>query len=285
MKVLVLGAKGNLGTQLVAVFGARGHETAAYDKEEVDLLDFAAATALVRDGGWDVVINAVAWNDVDGAEDAEKRETCRKLNAELPGVLAAACAASGARFVHYSTDYVFGGTRPEGYAEVAEPDPLSEYGRSKAAGERAALAAGGQVFVCRTSKLFGPRGTSSAAKPSFPDIIVAAAQTKPELTVVDEESGCPTYTLDLAEATHRLLHDDAAPGVYHLVSGGPPVTWYGFTKEIFGLLGVTTPVRPVPMSAFPRPAVRPKAAPLLNTKRPPLPDRRDAMEKYLVNSR
>lgn len=281
MKTLVLGAKGNLGTQLVPVFGAAGHEVAAYDREEIDALDFAAVAALVRDGGWGAVINAIAWNDVDGAEDAAKRETCWKLNAELPGVLATAAREAQAALVHYSTDYVFSGTRPEGYAEAAAPNPISEYGRSKAAGERAVLEAGGRAYVCRTSKLFGPPGTSAAAKPSFVDVIIRAGETKPELTVVDEEAGCPTYTVDLAKATHRLLHDDFDPGLYHLVNSGPGVTWYGFTQEIFAEVGLATPAKPVPMSAFPRPAARPKTAVLLNTKFPPLRDRREALREYL----
>ncbi|MDD5252064.1 MAG: dTDP-4-dehydrorhamnose reductase [Patescibacteria group bacterium] len=280
MRILVLGAKGNLGTQLVEVFGAAGHEVAAFDRDEIDATDFDAVTALVRDSGWDAVVNAIAWNDVDGAEDPAKRDACWKLNAELPGVLAKAAREAGATLVHYSSDYVFSGDKPGGYVESDVPDSISEYGRSKAAGEQAVAAAGGRSYVCRTSKLFGPPGASPASKPGFADIIVKAAKTKPELTVVDDEFGCPTYTRDLAEATRRLVEGGFEAGIYHLVSSGPAVTWFGFTKEIFGLLGITTPVRPVPMSAFPRPAPRPKAAVLLNTKFPPLPDRHDALKRH-----
>jgi dTDP-4-dehydrorhamnose reductase len=281
MNVLILGAKGNLGTQLVAVFRAAGHEVAAFDREEIDATDFVSVSTLVREGNWDAVVNAVAWNDVDGAEDPQKRDACWKLNAELPGVLAEASVKAGAAFVHYSTDYVFAGTKDGGYAEDDTPDPLSEYGQSKAAGERAALAAGGRSYVCRTSKLFGPPGSSLAAKPSFVDVIVKAAREKPSLKIVDDEVGCPTYTVDLARATHDLLEGGYEPGVYHLVSAGPGVTWFRFAEEFLGLLGITTPRESVPMSAFPRPAARPKSAVLLNTKFPPLPDRRDALRRYL----
>jgi len=283
MKVLILGAKGNLGVQLTNVFGSAGHEVSAYDREEIDALDFPAVRALVRSGGWDVVMNAVAWNDVDGAEDPDKRAACWGLNAELPRVLAEACALAEASCVHFSTDYVFSGAKDGDYDESDEPDPISEYGRSMGAGERGVLSAGGRGFVCRTSKLFGPAGASAAAKPSFVEVIMKAGRTKPELKVVDEELGCPTYTLDLARAAHRLVTGDFEPGVYHLVSSGPGVTWYGFTQDIFREAGINTPLQPVPMSAFPRPAARPKSAVLRNTKFPPLRSRDEALREFLAD--
>lgn len=281
MKILILGAKGNLGPQLVDVFKTAGHEVMAYDREQLDVLDFDAVTALVRDGGYHTIVNTVAWNDVDGAEDPAKRELCWKMNAELPGHLAKAAAAADATFVHYSTDYVFGEAGLPEYHEDATPCPQNEYGRSKAAGERAALAADGRIFVCRTTKLFGPTAQSEASKPGFAEIIVKAARTKPELAVVDEEWGRPTFTRDLAAATHRLAQGDFAPGIYHLVNSGPAITWFGFAREIFSLLGITTPMRAVTSDAFPRPAMRPASSVLHNTKFPPLPDRRDALNRHL----
>lgn len=282
MRTLILGAQGNLGSQLTEVFRAAGHEVVALDRDDLDILDFDAVTTLIRDGGFGAIINGVAWNDVDGAEDPVKREVCHKMNAELPGVLAGAANAAGAALVHYSTDYVFGGDGRAEYDESVAPCPLNEYGRSKAAGEQAALAAGGRAYVCRTSKLFGPTAPSPASKPSFAEIIVKAARTKPELSVVDEEFGCPTYTRDLAEATHRLLHGDFAPGIYHLVNAGPAVTWYGFTMEIFDVLGLVTPVKKITSAAFARPASRPASAVLVNTKFPPLPERRDALRRHFT---
>jgi len=280
MKVIVLGAKGNLGQDLVAAFVAAGHEVVALDREELDVLDFAATRRRILDELPSAVINTVAMNDVDGAEDPTKRPFAFKLNGDAPGVLAAAARDAGASFVHYSTDYVFEGTKPEGYAEDDEPKPVSAYGESKLAGERAAIAAGGRVYVCRLSKIFGRPGVSELSKPSFVSIMLKLAKTKPELSIVDEEVGCPTYTKDIAEATVRLLAGGFEPGIYHLVNDGPGVTWYGFAEEVFGLLGIKTPRRPVSSALFPKPAKRPKSARLLNAKFPPLRSRLEALRAF-----
>ncbi len=280
MKVLILGAKGNLGQDLAAAFAAAGHEVVALDREDLDILDEAAVRRRVLVELPAAVINAVAYNDVDGAEDPAKRPFAFRLNADAPGRLAAISAEAGAAFVHYSTDYVFAGTKPEGYAEDDEPDPVSAYGESKRAGELAVQRAGGRWFVCRLSKIFGRPGSSELSKPSFVGIMVRLAKTKPELNIVDEEVGCPTYTKDIAEATLRLLTGGFAPGVYHLVNSGPGVTWYGFAEEFFGLLGVKTPRRPVSSALFPKPARRPKFAALRNTKFPALRSRLEALRQF-----
>jgi len=280
MKVLIFGAQGNLGQDLAAVFAAAGHEVVALDREDLDVLDAAAMRRRILDERPDAVLNAVAWNDVDGAEDPAKRLFAFRLNADVPGLMAAASAEAGAAFVHYSTDYVFAGTKPGGYAEDDAPDPISAYGESKLAGEKAAQAAGGRVFVCRLSKIFGAPGSSGLSKPSFVSVMVKLARTKPELAIVDEEVGCPTYTADIAAATARLLAGGFAPGIYHLVNAGPGVTWYGFAEEFFGLLGVKTPRRPVSSAQFPKPARRPKFAALLNTKFPPLRGRIEALQAF-----
>ncbi len=280
MKVIILGATGNLGQDLAAAFAAAGHDVVALDRAELDVLDEAAVRRRVLEELPAAVINAVAWNDVDGAEDPAKRPFAFRLNGEVPGRLAAIAAEAGAAFVHYSTDYVFAGTKPEGYAEDDEPGPVNAYGESKLAGERAALAAGGRVYVCRLSKIFGRPGVSELSKPSFVGVMLKLAKTKSELNIVDEEVGCPTYTKDIAAATIRLLTGDFVPGVYHLVNSGPGVTWYGFAEEFFGLLGVQTRRLPVSSDKFPKPARRPRSAPLLNTKFPPLRSRLEALREF-----
>jgi dTDP-4-dehydrorhamnose reductase len=281
MRVIVLGAKGNLGHQLASQARKAGLGVTAIDRDEADLTDFTAAYRLVRDGHYAAVFNCVAWNDVEGAESPENRAAVWQLNAELPGVLAAAAAEAGSTFVHYSTDYVFAGDEPCGYQETDQPNPLSEYGRSKLAGEQAALAAGGQAHVCRTSKLFGPAGPSALAKRSFVDIMLELAATKPELKLVHEEVGCPTYTVDLAEASLRLIDGEYPAGLYHLVNDGPGVTWYEFAEEFFGLAGVVTPRQPVGSELFPQKAARPKHAFLKNTRFPALRPRVEALRHYL----
>lgn len=284
MKILILGAKGNLGSELARAFAAAGHEVDVTDREDLDVTDAGAIRARIASGGYGAVINAVAWNDVDGAEDAARQPLVTALNAVAPGVMAAAARDAGAVFVHYSTDYVFAGDKPQGYVEADEPDAVSFYGRSKAAGERAAIEAGARTYLVRSSKLFGPQGSSPAAKPSFVNVMVKLARTKPELSLVDEEIGMPTYTRDVAEATVRLLAESEKypPGTYHFVNEGPGVTWFGFAEEFFGLLGITTPRKPVPMSAFPRPAKRPLHAALRNTRFPPLRSRIEALKAFFA---
>ena len=182
MRTIIWGARGNLGHQLVLLGRERGHEVTIIDREEADLSDLNAAYSLVRDGHYDLVLNAAAWNDVDGAEDEANRKIVWKINAELPGVLATAAVESGAAFVHYSTDFVFAGDRMDGYGEDDQPNPVSEYGRSKLAGEQGVSAVGGETYVCRTSKLFGPKGSSAEAKPRFVSNMMNLARTKPELS-------------------------------------------------------------------------------------------------------
>ncbi len=280
MKVLVVGAKGNLGQDLVRVFADAGFEVVAADREELDVTDHDAVAAKVAAGGFGAVVNAVAYNNVDGAEEPANWPVAWALNAVAPRTLAQAARDAGAAFVHCSTDYVFAGDRPEGYAEDDEPGPISRYGETKLAGERAVADVGGRWYVCRLSKIFGRPGSSAASKPSFVSVMTKLAKTKPELAIVDEEVGMPTYTRDVAEATLRLVTEPFAPGVYHLVNEGPGVTWYGFAEEFFGILGVTVPRRPVSSAEFPKPAKRPKFAALRNTKFPKLRSRVDALKAY-----
>ena len=280
MRVLVIGAKGNLGQDLVRVFAGAGHEVVAFDRQELDVTDAAAVRDHIAKAGYAAVLNAVAWNNVDAAEDPANRPVVWGLNVDAPRVMAEAARDAGAVFVHYSTEYVFEGSKEEGYKEDDQPSPISVYGESKAAGEKAVQEAGGRWYVCRLSKLFGKPGSSPSSKPSFVSIMTGLAKTKPELTIVDEEVGTPSYTLDIAEATLRLVTGGFAPGIYHVINDGPGVTWYGFAEEFFGILGVTTPRKPVSSALFPKPARRPKFAKLVNTKFPPLRPRVEALKAF-----
>ncbi len=284
MKVVIFGAGGNLGKDLVRAFSDANHNVVGYDRDSLDATDANAVRDCIGDGRFDVVVNAVAWNNVDAAEDPANRDAVWRLNVTVPQTMAEAAKDSGAMFVHYSTDYVFAGTKPEGYTEDDAPNPVSVYGQSKSDGDRAVVAVDGRSYICRTSKLFGAPGSSSNAKPSFVNVMVRLARTKPELGIVDEEVGSPTYTRDLAEATVRLTSGAYAPGVYHVVNEGPPVTWYGFAEEFFGLLNISTPRKPVTSAAFPKPAKRPKFAPLINTKFPKLRSREDALRAYFAEA-
>lgn len=283
MSILILGSRGNLGSQLNQVFSP-DYETVAWDREEADVLDFPVLQEKVKALKPSLIINAVAYNNVDRCEEKGEYETALRLNAELPGLLADLARELGATLIHYSTDYVFSGTaeKPE-FTESDTPNPVNRYGESKFAGEREILKRaekGLNFYLIRTSKLFGPRGLSPAAKPSFFDIMLELAQTKKELTVVSEELSCFTYTLDLAEATKRLWEIEAPFGIYHLVNEGA-CTWYEAANELFRLKKLKVAVRPIRSENLLRAARRPKYSVLKNLKIKKLRPFKEALREYI----
>lgn len=291
MKILIFGAQGNLGEQLVKTFtGSRDHinpleenEVIAWDRGEIDVTDSTLVTKKINDLKPGVIINAIGYNAVDNIECDEGWEMARKLNIEAVETLADAALQVGATIIHYSTDYVFAGDNQEGYSENDEPNPISRYGESKRGGELALIRRSGRGlkwYLIRTSKLFGPKGASDLVKPSFFDTMLKLAAEKPELVGVDEEVSCFTYTVDLAQATKVLLDEDYGYGIYHIVNT-EPTTWFGALKTLFELAHVSTPIKPVSSDSFPRPAKRPKYSVLLNTKFIPLRSYKEALAEYL----
>lgn len=246
MRILVTGAGGMLGRDLMAVL--TGVEVTAVTRAELDVTDAIAVSAAVP--GHDVVINAAAWTDVDGAEEHERAATM--VNGLGPQLLAAACAAEQARLVHVSTDYVFDGSATTPYPEDAPLGPASAYGRSKAAGEKAVrslLPTAG--YVVRTAWLYGEHGSS------FVRTMASLEASRDTLDVVDDQVGAPTWTRDVALALRRLLASDAPAGTYHATSSGQ-TTWFGLAQAVFEELGADpTRVRPTTTDRFPRPAPRP----------------------------
>ncbi|MEK7183718.1 MAG: dTDP-4-dehydrorhamnose reductase [Patescibacteria group bacterium] len=281
MKVLITGSKGALGQDVAEVFRAQGHEVVALDREGLDITDREAVMKLVSELKPDVIINCAAYNLVDKVESDDVYATAYAINALGPGYLAEAARDHEAVFVHLSTDYVFPGENPEGYVEHDERRPISKYGQTKVSGEELVEQAGGKFYIVRTSKLFGRPGSSAEAKESFVNLMLRLAASKPELSIVDEEVGCPTYTLDLSSGIYELVSGDFEPGIYHLVNSGPGVTWYQFAEEFFNLKNVTTPRKPVSSKDFPKPAARPRFAALLNSKFPPLRSRLEALKDFL----
>lgn len=283
MTILLFGSRGNLGSVLESTLAAKGDRVVGGDWRWT-LDEAGAAEKKIVTIKPDAIVNAAAFNDVDGAEKLEEELLLTTLNITLPQRLAKLAAQLNIPFIQYSSDYIFDGTQKRPYAEDDEPHPISKYGQSRLAGERAALATEGKVYICRLSKLFGPAGNAPTAKPSFLATMFRLANDRPELSIVDDEVGSPTYTVDVASATFDLLHNYFAPGIYHLVNEGPGVTWYGFAREAFAIAGVTTPCKPVPSSFFPRPARRPHHAPLANTKFPPLRLRQAALQEFLTTT-
>lgn len=284
-KALILGAKGMLGRALGQEFRLAGYELGLWDVAEIDLAKEAASLEKIAAFGPDTIVNAAAYNAVDACEtDDEEYRKALILNRDVPGYLARFSAEKGIVFVHYSTDYVFDGTATDGYPEDAVPNPISRYGNSKYAGERAVLAASGNIYLIRLSKLFGEPAISELGKRSFFEIMLAKGKIETRVEVVDDEKSCFTYAPDLAIATRELIEDHSEPGVYHLPNEGG-ATWFQATLELYRKAGLKrVEVVPVSGSGFPRPAKRPHSAVLINTKRPKQRSYTEALSEFLEDS-
>ncbi len=244
-RYLVTGAGGMLGHDLQRALA--GRDMTALDRRALDITDPAAVRDAVE--GVDIVINAAAYTKVDDAETHEPE--ARAINALGPSNLASAAAASGARFVQFSTDYVFDGTAAAPYPEDAPRHPVSAYGRTKAEGEELALAANPDTVVVRTAWLYGADG------PNFARTMLRLAAERPTVSVVDDQLGQPTWTHDLAEQVVALLDAAAPAGIYHGTNSGQ-TTWYGFARAVFELGGHDPDrVQPTTSAEFVRPAPRP----------------------------
>lgn len=259
-QVAVVGANGMLGSDLVAALrgldtrlrrtrpAPAALETTPLTRADFDVTDaFAARKALA---GLDVIVNCTAWNRVDDAETMEAEAFA--VNADGPANIAAAAHATGARLIHISTDYVFDGSATSPIPEDAPRNPVSTYGRSKAAGEERALAANpGATAIVRTAWLYGEHG------PSFPRTMLRLAAERDTIAVVTDQVGQPTWTRDLAEQIVRLIDAGVPAGIYHGTSSGE-TSWFGFAREVLRLAGLDPErIRPTDSTAFVRPAPRP----------------------------
>lgn len=280
MKVLIIGAKGMLGQDLVRVF-SDGHEVVAWDREEIDITSPEAA-GKISAAAPDLLINSAAYNAVDKAEEEE--ELAKTINGRAVGMMADICSVLGIPIVHYSTDYVFEGADQDGYAEDDEPNPQSAYARSKRLGETALRDSSADYWLIRTSRLFGRPANTPGAKKSFPDLMIELSKTKKEFDLVDEEVSAPTYSLDLARRTREIVETLKPFGVYHAINAGG-CTWYEFGKVVFEIAGVGVVCRAVPGSSYPRPAKRPAFSILKSTKMPAMRPWREALREYLKGTR
>jgi dTDP-4-dehydrorhamnose reductase len=276
MRLMVTGAAGMLGQDVVRAAEAAGHETVGLAREQVDITDAGAIDAAVRETAPDVVINCAAWTDVDGAE--ESPDEAHYANAVGAGNVAAASAGAGAWIVQISTDYVFDGSKRSPYVESDAPSPLSSYGSSKLAGEREVVARCPDMHtIARTSWLFGPGRC-------FPATIMRLAAERDELTVVDDQVGCPTFTGHLAGALVELIDAHALPlGVVHLAATGA-CSWFELAGEVLASAGVPCDLRPGDTAGLARPARRPPYS-VLGTEWGPivprLPDWREGVAEFM----
>jgi dTDP-4-dehydrorhamnose reductase len=274
MRILVTGAGGMLGRDVVRAAEFVNHEVIALEHADLDVTDGPRVQRAVKRVAPDAVINCAAWTDVDGAE-ANPRGA-KRLNATAAGTVAAAAAYVSAPVVHPSTDYVFDGGSRRPYIESDTPRPLSAYGATKLAGEHEVAAANPQHFVVRSSWLFGANGRN------FVETMLRLGRELGEVVVVRDQVGCPTYTGHLADALIRLLDGDDY-GLHHIAAGGA-CSWFEFALEIFEQAGVECHTLSCTTEEFPRPARRP-AYSVLGTERDYafyLPDWQDGLRSYLA---
>jgi dTDP-4-dehydrorhamnose reductase len=224
---LITGGTGMLGTDLADVLTSNGHTVTAASRADLDVTDAAAVADAVADH--DIVVNAAAYTRVDDAETDEATATA--INGTAAGSIAAATAATGARLVHISTDYVFDGTATEPYAEDAPTNPVSAYGRSKELGEKLVRAADPAAIVLRTAWLYGANG------PSFVRAISSAAATRDTLSVVTDQVGQPTFTVDVAQRILDIVDANVPGGTFHATNSGQ-TNRLEFAREIFRLAGL-----------------------------------------------
>lgn len=284
MRILLLGANGNLGTAFRQHDLQTKEQTLiSWDKEEIDVTDHELLEKKISELRPDIIINAVGYSNVDECERSEEAAAQAKiLNEILIGSLADIALEYSCTLVHYSSDYVFAGKTKIGYDEQAEPSPLNIYGETKRAGELALQRLSGRGlkwYLIRTARLFGPRGQGPQAKPNFFEVISDATKVNLEVRAVKDERGSFTYTPDLVAATMSLLESDQGFGMYHFVNEGS-ASWYEAAAYFLKKINVSANVIPILGSELPRPAKRPLNSTLRNTKRPPLRSWQAAVDEY-----
>jgi dTDP-4-dehydrorhamnose reductase len=247
MKILILGHRGMLGSDLLNRLGL-DHDVAGKDIEDFDLTSGDSCRQVIEEVMPEVVVNAAAYTNVDGAET--HRDLCFAVNAEGVRNLVVACRDRKIRIVHFSTDYVFDGTKRKPYTEADVPNPLNVYGASKLQGERFLQDHKAPFLLIRTEWLYGKNGKN------FVGTILEKAKTERLLKVVDDQIGSPTYTWDLAGAV-KVLIDGGHAGVYHITNRGV-CSWFEFTRKILQYAGQdSVTVEPITSGSLSRPALRP----------------------------
>ena len=278
MRLLVTGAQGQLGAELVQLAADTELDFVGYGRAQLDLTNWKSVSAAVKD--FDVVINCAAHTRVDAAEGKEGEQAFLS-NAVGVKNLAAACAHADVRLIHLSTDYVFNGKSSVPYVETDATNPQSVYGQSKLDGERSALDAHPYgAFIVRTSWVYGAYG------PNFVRTMLKLAESRETVSVVNDQVGQPTWTRDLAAGLLALARSEAAPGIYHF-SGEGACSWFEFAQAIFEYSGLDPArVLPTTSSEFVRPAPRPAFSVMSHEKwlaagLPAPMDWRDALRAFL----
>jgi dTDP-4-dehydrorhamnose reductase len=277
VKLLVTGAAGMLGRDVMLAADNAGHEVVGFGHSELDVTDADAVARKIEAERPGVVVNCAAWTDVDGAEEHEAEAT--RVNGTGAGNVAAAAASVGASVVYVSSDYVFDGGKAAPYVETDQTAPLSGYGRSKLAGEEATRAADKRHFIVRSAWLFGVGG------PNFVETMLRLAADHGEVLVVRDQVGSPTYTWHLAYGIVRLI-EGVEFGIHHMAAAGA-CSWYEFAREIFEQARVECQVMSATTEMLGRPAPRPAYSALASQREHAieLPSWQDGLAAYLAQRR
>ena len=275
MKILITGSNGMLGHDLENVLKDK-HELILTTSKTLDITDKDKTMEIIKENNPDIVINSAAYTDVDGCET--NQDLAYAVNGHGVENLALACRQIDCPLVHVSTDYVFDGTARDPIPEDGEIGPISVYGKSKLMGEQAIQEILDKYFIVRTAWLYGINGKN------FPKTMLELAENHPEITVVYDEVGTPTYTPDLAYGISQLIETDFY-GIYHLTNSGS-CSWCEFARYIFEIADRDVNVVPVTASEFSRPAPRPSYSVLMNKKWiengfEPLRDYKEAISEYI----
>jgi dTDP-4-dehydrorhamnose reductase len=269
-RILIVGYAGQVGVELQRSF-SDASEIICHDRDTVDLAVPDQVCAMVRKAAPDIILNAAAYTAVDRAET--EPDAAMAVNSVAPRILAEEALRADALLVHYSTDYVFDGSKTGPWIESDKPNPLNIYGASKLAGEEAIQQVGGRYIIFRTSWVYGPHGNN------FLLTMLRLAKERDRLNIVDDQFGSPTTSIALADATRAVVDgilagrsgsSDSWSGLYHMTSSGS-VSWYGFAQAIFArannLLGSKVPeINPIPSAEYVTPAKRPRYSVLSNEK-------------------
>ncbi|MDD3962342.1 MAG: dTDP-4-dehydrorhamnose reductase [Bacteroidales bacterium] len=259
-KILLTGSEGQLGQSIIKINSLNPEYTIVpTDLRELDITQAKEVHRFLQSEPFDLVINAAAYTQVDGAET--DYETALRVNGTAPGILAAACRETDTGLIHISTDYVFDGNLDRDYQEADAANPINAYGRSKLAGEQAIARAGAKALIIRTSWLFSETGKN------FVKTMLALAQEGKPLRIINDQYGSPTYAGHLAEALLFLAGKRFHPGIslFHITNKGF-TTWYHLAMKVFATAGIRAAVTPVPSTGFKTAAARPARSVLSNQR-------------------
>lgn len=280
--IFIIGTGGKLG-HAFQYFSKDFDKVFYYTRENCDITNQSEVEKNIMEHKPHIVINASAFNAVDKCEEPQGLAEAIAVNADGPKYLAEACSKANSILVHFSSDYVFAGNDPNGYAEDSPIKPVNAYGWTKWLGERAIWESKTKAYIIRTSRLFGPPGTSQHGRSSVIEQVVKLASRGEKIDVVDGEYACPTYSDDLASTTFDILKKEFPFGIYH-VTNSDACSRFEFYKAIAEAMNVQVNMVPVKAETVPRPAIRPQYSILKNTKIQPLRNWRDALKDLALRT-